>query len=63
MGQLTTHILDTSAGTPASEVVINLYRREGTKSTHIKSERIQNTFRFSLVKICPTSFKTWFVQT
>jgi len=36
MGQLTTHILDTSAGIPASDVVINLYRRDGTSSTHIK---------------------------
>ena len=29
MGQLTTHILDTSAGVPASGVAINLYRRDG----------------------------------
>ena len=45
MGQLTTHILDTSAGVPASEVVINLYRREGTKSTHIKSTKTNSDGR------------------
>ena len=39
MGQLTTHILDTSAGIPASDVVINLYRRDGTSSIHIKSTK------------------------
>ena len=37
MGQLTTHILDTSAGVPASGVAINLYRRYGTNSVHLKS--------------------------
>ena len=45
MGQLTTHILDTSAGVPASEVVINLYRREGVNSTHIKSTKTNSDGR------------------
>jgi len=37
MGKLTTHILDTTLGTPAEMVNINLYRRVGSNSEHIMS--------------------------
>jgi len=37
MGKLTTHILDTTLGTPAEMVSINLYRRVGSNSEHIMS--------------------------
>ena len=37
MAKLTTHILDTSRGTPANGVKINLYRKEGQNSVLIKT--------------------------
>ena len=37
MAKLTTHILDTSTGTPANGVKINLYRKEGQNSVFIKT--------------------------
>ncbi len=37
MGKLTTHILDTSLGTPAQEVEINLYKRNDSSLELIKS--------------------------
>ena len=37
MAKLTTHILDTSMGTPANGVKINLYRKEGPNSVLIKT--------------------------
>ena len=37
MAKLTTHILDTSTGTPANDVKIDLYRKEGQNSVRIKT--------------------------
>ena len=37
MAKLTTHILDTSTGTPANGVKINLYRKEDQNSVLIKT--------------------------
>ena len=37
MAKLTTHILDTSSGSPANGVKINLYRKEGQNSVFIKN--------------------------
>ena len=37
MGKLTTHILDTSMGTPAKEVEIKLYKRNGSSLKLINS--------------------------
>ena len=37
MAKLTTHILDTSKGTPANGVKINLYRKKGQNSVLIKT--------------------------
>ncbi|MEO9823193.1 MAG: hydroxyisourate hydrolase [Paracoccaceae bacterium] len=36
-GYLTTHVLDTARGTPASGLKIDLYRLEGDQRTHLKS--------------------------
>ncbi|MEM1076050.1 MAG: hydroxyisourate hydrolase [Pseudomonadota bacterium] len=36
-GYLTTHVLDTARGCPASGLVIDLYRLDGDKRTHLKS--------------------------
>lgn len=33
MGRLTTHVLDTAAGTPAAGMALSLYRREGEAIT------------------------------
>ena len=37
MGKLTTHILDTSIGTPAEEVEIKIYKRNDSSSVLIES--------------------------
>jgi 5-hydroxyisourate hydrolase len=39
MGKLTTHILDTSIGTPAQEVEIKLYRRNDSSKVLIKTAK------------------------
>jgi 5-hydroxyisourate hydrolase len=36
-GRLTTHVLDTAAGTPAVALTLSLYRIEGKKRTHLKT--------------------------
>lgn len=36
-GYLTTHVLDTSRGSPASGLTIDLYRIEGDARTHLKT--------------------------
>ncbi len=36
MGYLTTHVLDTAAGTPGSGIVIDLFRLEGDARIHLK---------------------------
>ena len=36
-GRLTTHVLDTAAGTPAAGLVIELYRIVGDSRQHLKS--------------------------
>ena len=38
MGRLTTHVLDTAAGSPAAELSIDLYRLDG-EARHLKSVR------------------------
>lgn len=36
-GYLTTHVLDTSKGCPASDLTVELYRIEGKERTHLKT--------------------------
>lgn len=36
-GRLTTHVLDTASGRPASGLAIELFRLEGTDRVHVKS--------------------------
>jgi len=45
MAKLTTHILDTSTGTPANGVKINLYRKEGQNSVLIKTAQTNSDGR------------------
>ena len=45
MAKLTTHILDTSTGTPANDVKINLYRKEEQNSELIKTAKTNSDGR------------------
>ena len=45
MGKLTTHILDTTLGSPAQNVKINLYKREGHNSVLINSTQTNSDGR------------------
>jgi 5-hydroxyisourate hydrolase len=36
-GRLTTHVLDTASGRPASGLAIDLFRLEGADRVHLKS--------------------------
>ncbi|MBD1557151.1 hydroxyisourate hydrolase [Vibrio sp. S9_S30] len=58
MGKLTTHILDTTHGTPAKHVQIALYRRVGNDSELIKSVQTNNDGRTDSPMLEGEAFKS-----
>jgi 5-hydroxyisourate hydrolase len=56
MGKLTTHILDTTLGSPAQNVKINLYKREGNNSVLINSAQTNSDGRCDEPLLSGTDF-------
>ena len=52
MGKLTTHILDTSIGTPAEEVEIKLYKRNDSSLVLIESTQTNKDGRCDKPLFC-----------
>ena len=57
MAKLTTHILDTSSGKPASGVKINLYRKENQNSVLIKTAQTNSDGRCDEALLSDNDFR------
>ena len=57
-GFLTTHVLDTSTGSPAAGMKISLYRKEGDKVTHLVDTHTNDDGRTDSPILPAESFET-----